>query len=162
MKISFLAFRKQKPILLSLIGLYGVIGCLDQFDPRPFWQQLRKEQAFSKQNLSLVDGQIPVKEDTVEEEDENPVHVAYQSSCAPCHGSKGKANHEAALGMHPRPRNFSDPTWEKGEDYDHILKVLKLGGGAVGLSTSMIGWQGILSDEILEGMAHYVIEMRAN
>jgi len=61
----------------------------------------------------------------------------FETRCATCHGSGGKGDGAAAAGLTPKPRDFSDPAWQKSVTDEHIEKVIALGGPAVGKSPLM-------------------------
>lgn len=61
----------------------------------------------------------------------------FAGRCTPCHGAQGKGDGAASKGLTPPPRNFSDPAWQKSVTDDHIEKIIKYGGAAVGKSPAM-------------------------
>jgi mono/diheme cytochrome c family protein len=61
----------------------------------------------------------------------------FASRCTPCHGAKGHGDGPASSGLTPPPRNLSDPEWQKSVTDDHIEKIIKFGGAAVGKSVAM-------------------------
>jgi mono/diheme cytochrome c family protein len=61
----------------------------------------------------------------------------FAGRCTPCHGAQGKGDGAASKGLTPPPRNFSDPAWQKSVTDDHIEKIIKYGGVAVGKSPAM-------------------------
>jgi mono/diheme cytochrome c family protein len=61
----------------------------------------------------------------------------FNGRCTPCHGPNGKGDGPASKGLTPPPRNFSDPEWQKSVTDDHIEKIIKFGGAAVGKSPAM-------------------------
>lgn len=63
----------------------------------------------------------------------------FQQRCTPCHGPSGNGDGPASAGLNPKPRRFGDTEWQKSVDDDHIMKVIKYGGAAVGKSAAMPG-----------------------
>lgn len=61
----------------------------------------------------------------------------YVQRCTPCHGEKGHGDGSASSTLNPKPRNFGDPEWQKSVTDDHIVKIIKMGGAAVGKSAAM-------------------------
>ncbi|MEZ4361207.1 MAG: cytochrome c [Kofleriaceae bacterium] len=59
--------------------------------------------------------------------------------CSPCHGAEGRGDGAASKALVPPPRNFHDPEWQKSVTDDHIEKIIKYGGAAVGKSPAMPG-----------------------
>lgn len=63
----------------------------------------------------------------------------FQQRCTPCHGPAGEGDGPASAGLNPKPRKFSDAEWQKSVNDDHLMKVIKYGGAAVGKSAAMPG-----------------------
>jgi mono/diheme cytochrome c family protein len=61
----------------------------------------------------------------------------YQQRCIPCHGPDGKANTPTAQALNPKPRDHTDGTYMNQLSNEHLLKVIKQGGAAVGKSPIM-------------------------
>lgn len=61
----------------------------------------------------------------------------YQARCAPCHGADGKAATPTAQALNPKPRDHSDGAYMNALSHDHLAKVIKQGGAAVGKSPIM-------------------------
>lgn len=61
----------------------------------------------------------------------------YVQRCTPCHGEKGHGDGSASSTLNPKPRNFGDADWQKSVTDDHIVKIIKMGGAAVGKSAAM-------------------------
>ena len=61
----------------------------------------------------------------------------YQQRCAPCHGPDGKANTPTAQALNPKPRDHTDGSYMNTLSQDHLSKVIKQGGTAVGKSPIM-------------------------
>ncbi len=63
----------------------------------------------------------------------------FAQRCTPCHGSTGEGDGPASAALDPKPRRFSDGEWQKSVNDDHLMKVIKFGGAAVGKSAAMPG-----------------------
>jgi mono/diheme cytochrome c family protein len=61
----------------------------------------------------------------------------FATRCTPCHGAQGAGDGAASAGLTPKPRNFTDPEWQKGVTDEHIEKIVVYGGSAVGKSPAM-------------------------
>lgn len=79
----------------------------------------------------------------------------YQMRCTPCHGADGKANTPTAQALNPKPRDHTDGAYMNTLSNEHLLKVLKNGGAAVGKSPVMPP-QADLSDQQIRDVIAYV------
>lgn len=61
----------------------------------------------------------------------------YDNKCVVCHGKSGKGDGVGAKALDPKPRDFSDPEWQKSVEDDYIRKIIVKGGAAVGKSAGM-------------------------
>lgn len=61
----------------------------------------------------------------------------FAQRCSPCHGPQGKGDGPASAGLTPKPRDFSDHSWQTSVTDDHIEKIIQYGGAAVGKSPAM-------------------------
>lgn len=61
----------------------------------------------------------------------------FTQRCVPCHGSTGAGDGAASASLDPKPRAFSDPAWQSSVTDEHIEKIIKFGGAAVGKSVAM-------------------------
>ena len=61
----------------------------------------------------------------------------FQTICATCHGPGGKGDGQAAAALNPKPRNYTDKTWQASVTDEDIRKIILGGGGAVGKSPVM-------------------------
>ncbi len=61
----------------------------------------------------------------------------YQQRCASCHGKDGKGNTPIAQALNPKPRDHTEGAYMNALSKDHLTKVIKNGGSAVGLSPLM-------------------------
>jgi hypothetical protein len=50
----------------------------------------------------------------------------------------GKGNGPAAITLNPKPRNYTDPAWQKSVTDDHIREIIVKGGAALGKSPNML------------------------
>lgn len=61
----------------------------------------------------------------------------YQARCVVCHGATGEGDGVTAATLNPKPRKFSDPTWQKSVTDEQIAAIIIKGGAAVGKSPLM-------------------------
>ncbi len=61
----------------------------------------------------------------------------FNSRCATCHGASGHGDGPASAALNPKPRNYTDETWQKSVTDDQIKKTILYGGAAVGKSPVM-------------------------
>jgi mono/diheme cytochrome c family protein len=60
--------------------------------------------------------------------------------CATCHGEAGEADGFNAYNLDPRPRDLSDPEFQANRSDVELYELIRLGGGAAGLSATMPPW----------------------
>jgi mono/diheme cytochrome c family protein len=79
----------------------------------------------------------------------------YQQRCSPCHGPDGKANTPTAQALNPKPRDHTDGAYMNKLSNEHLQKVIKQGGTAVGKSPIMPP-QADLSDTQIQDVIAFV------
>src|SRR5215510_7820266 len=79
----------------------------------------------------------------------------YQTRCSPYHGSDGKAATPTAQALNPKPRDHTDGTYMNQLSNEHIAKIIKNGGPAVGKSP-MIPPQADLTKQQIEDVISFV------
>jgi mono/diheme cytochrome c family protein len=63
--------------------------------------------------------------------------VLFANVCAQCHGLEGKGDGPASESLNPKPRNYTDPEWQKSVTDAEIKAIIVGGGPAVGKSGMM-------------------------
>ncbi|MBI2319642.1 MAG: cytochrome c [Betaproteobacteria bacterium] len=71
----------------------------------------------------------------------------YATYCTPCHGTRGEGDGPLADVLVPRPARHSDAAFMNSLSDEHLFRLLKDGGPALGKSPLMGVWSRILSDE---------------
>lgn len=79
----------------------------------------------------------------------------YEQRCAPCHGPDGKANTPTAKALQPPPRDHTDGAYMNALSEEHLLRVIKEGGPAVGKSPIMPP-QFDLKDDQLQSLVAFI------
>jgi mono/diheme cytochrome c family protein len=78
----------------------------------------------------------------------------YEQTCAVCHGASGKGDGPTGQALQPKPADLA--TALKGKDEAYLIKVITEGGTSVGKSPMMPAYQGVFSDEQIQGLIQYV------
>jgi mono/diheme cytochrome c family protein len=81
---------------------------------------------------------------------------AFKTRCAPCHGESGHGDGPASAALTPKPRNYTDGTWQKSVKDDDIRKTILYGGAAVGKSPAMPASPDLDGKPELEGLVAVV------
>jgi cytochrome c553 len=63
--------------------------------------------------------------------------TTFKTVCATCHGEGGLGNGPGAASLTPKPRNYTDKTWQASVTDDQIKQTIVMGGAAVGKSPMM-------------------------
>ena len=88
----------------------------------------------------------------------------FSTYCVSCHGEKGMGDGIAGAALNPKPASFAKAEFwteanrngDKRTD-EHLKKVIKEGGAAVGLSPLMAPWGAVINtDEKLDAIVAYV------
>jgi cytochrome c553 len=78
----------------------------------------------------------------------------YEQTCAACHGASGKGDGPTGQALQPKPADLA--TALRGKDEAYLTKVITEGGTGVGKSPMMPGYQGVFSDEQIQGLIQYM------
>lgn len=85
----------------------------------------------------------------------------YNQRCAMCHGTDGSGNGPAGAALNPRPRNFTDSTWQQSVTDDQIRRAIVGGGQAVGKSSTMPANPDLEGrNEVLQGLVTMIRSFR--
>jgi cytochrome c551/c552 len=68
---------------------------------------------------------------------EQEARAYFQKKCVICHGSSGAGDGPAASALTPKPKKFSDASWQASVSDEALKKVIVGGGAAVGKSGVM-------------------------
>jgi len=61
----------------------------------------------------------------------------WEGRCVNCHGPGGRGDGPAGLATSPRPRDFTDPEWQRQTSDGQIRAAILYGGAAAGLNPVM-------------------------
>lgn len=81
------------------------------------------------------------------------VKKTFETSCAPCHGLKGKGDGETAKALLHKPANLMMDKVQKKSD-DELAVIIKNG-----TDKGMPPWKNVLKDEEVEAMVKYIREL---
>lgn len=81
----------------------------------------------------------------------------FDSRCGACHGTSGKGDGPGAAALNPKPRNYTDKSWQASVTDEQIKKTILYGGAAVGKSPIMPASPDLDSKpEVLDGLVEIV------
>ncbi len=80
----------------------------------------------------------------------------YQRYCETCHGATGAGDGFNAFNLDPRPRDLSDPAFQKKKTDADLADTIQRGGAGVGLSALMPPWGRTLSKRELADVVLYL------
>lgn len=151
---------KRGALLFIMIGLAtGTAGCMDQYNPRPFWAQYKQERELANRKMPKLTekGEMPTAGGATNlAASSDPAVAKFAQFCSTCHGDDGQGNGAGAAGLTPKPRNFHDKAWQGKVDDAHIAGVIKEGGAKFGLSAVMPPWGAVLNQAELDGIVQMI------
>ena len=91
---------------------------------------------------------------------EEDAHELFTTRCVPCHGAQGKGDGPGSAALNPKPRNYTDPTWQASVTDEQIKKTILYGGAAVGKSPNMPANPDLDGKPELDGLVKVVREFK--
>jgi mono/diheme cytochrome c family protein len=82
--------------------------------------------------------------------------LTYQHYCQTCHGETGAGDGFNAFNLDPRPRDISDPAFQKKKTDAELADAIRRGGAGVGLSALMPPWGHTLSPAQVDQVVLYL------
>jgi mono/diheme cytochrome c family protein len=82
--------------------------------------------------------------------------VTFTHYCQTCHGESGGGDGFNAFNLDPRPRDLSDPQFQKKKTNAELADAIRRGGAGVGLSALMPPWGHTLSDRQVDELVLYL------
>ncbi|MBI4641231.1 MAG: cytochrome c [Candidatus Tectomicrobia bacterium] len=88
----------------------------------------------------------------------NPItgKQVYIQLCLVCHGESGKGDGPGAAMVDPKPKSFAERWLITSKTDDSLLRVIRDGGVASGLSAAMPPFGGALSDSQIKDLIAYI------
>jgi cytochrome c553 len=80
----------------------------------------------------------------------------YKTYCWQCHGMQGDGMGINIPDMSVQPRDHTDSVKMSARSDDELFKVIKEGGRSIGKSLLMPAWEGVLSDDEIQGLVRYL------
>ena len=81
----------------------------------------------------------------------------FKMKCAVCHGDTGGGDGPGGTALDPKPRNFTDATWQGATKDEEIKKAIVEGGASIGKSATMPGNPDLRSKPALsDALVKYV------
>lgn len=80
----------------------------------------------------------------------------FKGRCAPCHGETGHGDGPGAAALNPKPRNYTDVSWQNSVSDEHIKQTILYGGAAVGKSPMMPANPDLENSPDLDGLVKKV------
>ncbi|MGE5220203.1 MAG: c-type cytochrome [Chloroflexota bacterium] len=80
----------------------------------------------------------------------------YRQNCTPCHGESGKGDGVGAQSLPVHPADHTNGAVMNARTDAFLHDVIAKGGGAMGLSSFMPAWRGILKDEQIQDLIDYI------
>jgi mono/diheme cytochrome c family protein len=85
---------------------------------------------------------------------------AFQKYCAGCHGETGQGDGFNSFNLDPRPRDLSDPAFQKSKSNADLADTIRRGGAGVGLSSLMPPWGHTLDARHVDAVVLYVRSLK--
>ena len=82
--------------------------------------------------------------------------MIYRENCAPCHGDSGKGDGVGARSLPVRPADHTDSAVMRSRSDAFLRDVIAKGGSAMGLSTFMPAWKGVLNENEIDDLVGYI------
>jgi mono/diheme cytochrome c family protein len=82
--------------------------------------------------------------------------ASYALFCATCHGASGDAQTPIAQALDPTPAQHNKGEYMNPLTDEHLFRVIKEGGPAVGKAPTMPPWGGTLSDDQIRDVIAFV------
>ena len=86
--------------------------------------------------------------------------MTFSYYCQTCHGETGAGDGFNAFNLDPKPRDLSDPAFQKRKSDQDLEDAVRRGGSGVGLTALMPPWGHTLSDRQISEVVHYVRTLR--
>lgn len=89
--------------------------------------------------------------------DVNAAREVFNARCSACHGTSGHGDGPGAAALNPKPRNYTDKSWQASVTDEQIKKTILYGGAAVGKSPIMPASPDLdAKPEVVDGLVKIV------
>ena len=80
----------------------------------------------------------------------------YMTYCSSCHGDKGRGDGAAGKALPVKPADHTDGKVMNSFSDEFLMTIIAKGGAAVGKSSFMPAWGGVLKDNQLQDLLAYL------
>ena len=80
----------------------------------------------------------------------------YMTYCSSCHGDKGRGDGAAGKALPVKPADHTDARVMNSFSDEFLITIISKGGVAVGKSSFMPSWSGVLKDNQLQDLLAYL------
>jgi mono/diheme cytochrome c family protein len=80
----------------------------------------------------------------------------YLTYCSSCHGDKGQGDGAAGKALPVKPADHTDGKLMNSFSDEFLINIIFKGGAAVGKSSFMPAWGGVLKDDQLQDLLAYL------
>jgi mono/diheme cytochrome c family protein len=85
---------------------------------------------------------------------------AFQRYCVGCHGDTGAGDGFNSFNLDPRPRDLSDPAFQKSKSNADLADAIRRGGAGVGLTSLMPPWGHTIDERHISAVVLYIRSFR--
>ena len=80
----------------------------------------------------------------------------YMTYCSSCHGDKGRGDGAAGKALPVKPADHTDGKLMNSFSDEFLINIISKGGAAVGKSSFMPAWGGVLKENQLQDLLAYL------
>ena len=80
----------------------------------------------------------------------------YTTHCSSCHGDKGRGDGAAGKALPVKPADHTDGKLMNSFSDEFLMNIISKGGAAVGKSSFMPAWGGVLKENQLQDLLAYL------
>lgn len=107
--------------------------------------------------VALQRSEAPAADQKISAEAKAQAETIFAQRCTTCHGANGKGDGPASAGLTPKPRDYTSAEWQDSVTDEHIAKIIKYGGAAVGKSPMMPANPDLTAkDEVVAGLVEHI------
>lgn len=88
-----------------------------------------------------------------------PAAKLYDTYCAQCHGINRNGKGVNTVGLSVQPKDHSDTAGMSSIPREQMVRAIREGGAAVNKSALMPPWSSVLTDEQIDDVVSYLIEV---